>query len=360
MPPPAPAAGPDISVVVSAIEQLAARVVQEASKPDSPAIMVATLQLAMEHSFHEQRRVMHREQEDRVERITAKMRQVLGFRKPDCTVQEMNRLYDQVVYFTCMAACMDAALSDAAAEAEVRAAVESVFPFSMLAQFLTLSEKDREQQLNELPYIVLGICVYNQGTGHGAGAPLPVRFESAPDASLRLLNLEAESGADRVALCHATSQSIRVALPGYTGVLADAVQAGLTQDGRVRRLQAEALFLFQVHTHLQQLVMAFGSAADSLDHLQSELSDVVSQVTSLISSARSVPKQNVMPLFHRIGQLYEVRCRRRLVSTAPIVDHCSQTNLGLSYVHQQTLWTPPWSGVPRALSIICLRLRESS
>lgn len=123
----------------------------------------------------------------------------------------------QVVYFTCMAACMDAGLSDAAAEAEVRAAVDSVFPFSMLAQFLTLSEKDREQQLNELPYIVLGICVYNHASGSGAGAALPLRFASLPDGGLRIVESEGDSGATRVAVCNEHAHSIRVALPGYTG-----------------------------------------------------------------------------------------------------------------------------------------------
>jgi hypothetical protein len=125
----------------------------------------------------------------------------------------------QVVYFTCMAACMDAALSDAAAEVEVRAAVDSVFPFSMLAQFLTLSEKDREQQLNELPYIVLGICVYNHVKGHGTGAALPMRFESLPEGGLHIMEDADGVSSTRVAACHAHAQSIRLALPGYTGTL---------------------------------------------------------------------------------------------------------------------------------------------
>ena len=44
----------------------------------------------------------------------------------------------------------------------MRAAVESVFPLSSLARFLTLDQGDRLQQIEELARITLGICLYNR------------------------------------------------------------------------------------------------------------------------------------------------------------------------------------------------------
>lgn len=71
----------------------------------------------------------------------------------------------QVVFYVCMGAQMDSALHDAVWQQEIRAALESVFPFSLLAQFLTAPRSEKELQLNELPYIVAGICLFNQSTG---------------------------------------------------------------------------------------------------------------------------------------------------------------------------------------------------
>lgn len=90
-----------------------------------------------------------------------------------------NAFGPQVVYFVCMAGRIESALHDPAEEQEVRAAMESVFPFSMLAQFLTLPRSDKEMQLCELPYIVMGICLFNQATGSSAGKALTSALEAS-------------------------------------------------------------------------------------------------------------------------------------------------------------------------------------
>jgi hypothetical protein len=84
----------------------------------------------------------------------------------------------QVVYLVCMAGRIISAMHDSSEEQEVRAAVESVFPFSMLAQFLTLQKAEKEMQLSELPYIVLGICLFNQASGASEGKALTAALEA--------------------------------------------------------------------------------------------------------------------------------------------------------------------------------------
>lgn len=81
-----------------------------------------------------------------------------------------------------MSARLNSALHNPIQEQEVRAAVESVFPFSLLAQFLTSPSSEKELQLNELPYIVSGICLFNKCTGaSGAGASVAALQEHATD-----------------------------------------------------------------------------------------------------------------------------------------------------------------------------------
>ena len=105
-----------------------------------------------------------------------------------------------------MAGRLDEALSDPAAEQEVRAAIESVFPFSMLAQFITLSRREKEVQLAELPDIVLGICLYNQARGLTAGVVLTAALLQSPT------DMQAQH-----AQCIAEGDAARVMLQGYAG-----------------------------------------------------------------------------------------------------------------------------------------------
>ena len=110
------------------------------------------------------------------------------------------------MYFVCMAGCMDSALHDDTREAEVRAAVESVFPFSAVAQFLTLAVKERETQLATLPYVVLGICLYNQMRGVTEPGVLTEALEGG------------HRGHDIISAIRSETTSLRAALAGYGGV----------------------------------------------------------------------------------------------------------------------------------------------
>lgn len=99
------------------------------------------------------------------------------------------------MFYACVSVRLDSALHDARHEQEVRAAVESVFPFSQLAQFLTLPPAEKELQLKELPYIVAGICLFNKSSGvTEAGACLAALQQHALDpdntiqAVLKLMN----------------------------------------------------------------------------------------------------------------------------------------------------------------------------
>ena len=64
--------------------------------------------------------------------------------------------------------------------------MESVFPLSALARFLTLSKLERMAQVEELARITLGICIFNRETGHG-GHALPAATQAyLPQVSVPL------------------------------------------------------------------------------------------------------------------------------------------------------------------------------
>jgi dihydrodipicolinate synthase/N-acetylneuraminate lyase len=77
-------------------------------------------------------------------------------------MQAYEKLHKLIVEYVCKKDGLDRAISDEYAGDEVRAAVESVFPLSSLARFLTLEEAERLQQIEELSRITLGICLFNR------------------------------------------------------------------------------------------------------------------------------------------------------------------------------------------------------
>lgn len=62
----------------------------------TPACHLAGLQIDLEMSFRQQQQEIEAENQARVERIKAKMNQIIQAKKAHITVQEMNRVYDQV------------------------------------------------------------------------------------------------------------------------------------------------------------------------------------------------------------------------------------------------------------------------
>ena len=278
---------------VQAIESVAHDVAKRAEQQESAPLLLARLQLGVEHAFDAQRKLVSDERSQSMAKVDTQLQQILAVRKSNPTIQEITALYDQVLYskcawhpmaacigaqnhllgtsmfasakwrlaqrshdwpiiatlgccsdfyffvqrlhhmvlccvasrkaglcrqacsvtvssvqvvfFVCMAGCLEAALSDITAEQEVRAALESVFPFSMLAQFITLPAEDKKQQLRELPLIVLGICLYNQAQGLIRGRVLNAMLAHSP----------ADMAAQQ-AQCVAQADVARVMLQGYT------------------------------------------------------------------------------------------------------------------------------------------------
>ena len=65
----------------------------------TPPCQLASFQLDLETVFRKQQHHIGTENQARVDRIQAKMNQVLRAKKDHVTVQEMNKVYDQVYYF---------------------------------------------------------------------------------------------------------------------------------------------------------------------------------------------------------------------------------------------------------------------
>jgi hypothetical protein len=98
-----------------------------------------------------------------------------------------------------------------------------------------------------------------------------------------------------------------------TGTLAQTVAehtgSAPTEQGKVARLRTRVLSLLQLRTNFQQLIIAMTASAQALQRLQQEMAELVSSAEGLVQSMASVPKHEILPIFHKTGQLLEVRVK---------------------------------------------------
>ena len=81
---------------MQAIEALAHRIAAKVGDPECAAAVVASMQLEMEMAFQLEQRAIAGKQQERAERVAAKLQHIHNLRKSNPTMQELSRMYDQV------------------------------------------------------------------------------------------------------------------------------------------------------------------------------------------------------------------------------------------------------------------------
>jgi hypothetical protein len=80
------------------LEGLASRVVAQALDPCDASVALAHIQLLMVNEMAQQRQRIHRKHDERQERVSAKRQILMAFKKRRTTIQELNKLYNQVAH----------------------------------------------------------------------------------------------------------------------------------------------------------------------------------------------------------------------------------------------------------------------
>lgn len=257
------------------------------SDMDTPFARTATMQIMMEAAFKQQRKVVEAEQADREEDIGMLERSVTG-PKPlkDTSMESYEKFYKRVFEFVARKSGMDRAMSEVAAADEVRAAMESVFPLSTLARFLTLPESERLDQVEELARITLGICLYNRAIGRGGYA-----LSEAPSAYLPQAQ-RLERDIDRHIQSTGKNLESLAKLMMTKPEAADAIHAEAVNS-------AQSLVLFE------QMKEDLGAGLAACAQLEGEMQHCLLQVQDSVGSSVAVPKELIYPLFDQLGMMYQ-------------------------------------------------------
>lgn len=89
--------------------------------------------------------------------------------------------------------------------------------------------------------------------------------------------------------------------------LVDGKNIGSLAKGELGAAQDESLLWLQAQALLMQLHAAAWTSYTAISKFASEIEASVSEVQAMVQEMAAVPKQTVLPVFHRIGRLFEVQ-----------------------------------------------------
>ncbi|XP_067150120.1 cilia- and flagella-associated protein 206 [Apteryx mantelli] len=206
--------------------------------------------------------------------------------------EEMENVYRTIVSYVLLSSGLGSP-TDIEVVREVTAALQSVLPQTELATFISLSKKNKEQQLKTLTMLVTGIRLYNKERGKGGNSidDLPAILNEAVPSATRALD-------EALNTCHTLA-------PCYTALLES------MHEDRHRYMQLssfklkEALFnVRQYEAFLCILLSEVITSAREVEVMNMQFAATMEQLKNTVQNKVSVGTTEVFPLFVALSNLW--------------------------------------------------------
>ncbi|NWI60634.1 CF206 protein, partial [Calyptomena viridis] len=206
--------------------------------------------------------------------------------------EEMEKVYQKIVSYVLLSSGLGSP-RDIEAVREVTAALQSIFPQTEMTNFISLSKKNKEQQLKSLAMLVTGIRLYNKECGKGGSSidDLPAILNEAIPSATQTVD-------EGLNACHMLAHK-------YTALL-----ESMQEDPR-RYMQLssfklkEALFnAKQYEAFLCILLSDAVTSAQEVETLTVQFSAAMMQLKNTVQDKVSVDSKEVFPLFVELSKLW--------------------------------------------------------
>jgi len=255
---------------------------------DSAFMAVAKLQVAMEMCYRDQELKMEKEYDALNHESDSMLATILSDRwAKKSTLSELEGLYEKIYEFVCKRAHLSRALPGAGyveCEAEVRGAIDSVFPAYGLQRFVALTRAEKNTQMEGLIPIIAGICLFNDfsDTGHTVSkTEINVVLDSLIDLGKKFDKNIDDKQHDALDLDAAVIGS--EPLEGNTLGIATYIHQSLA-------------YLYSLNNTQVSI--------EVLKSIGSEMEEELVQLVDVVGGNRSVPKEEVYPMLEAVGNLY--------------------------------------------------------
>ncbi|KAG7460646.1 hypothetical protein MATL_G00200970 [Megalops atlanticus] len=274
--------------VLKLIELCVDRLVDERS----PALDTIKMQVYFDMNYTSRREILEEHQRMLPARLLAVSREIT-----DCRArsrEELDTLYRKIVRYMLLHSGVGSP-TDVNTVREVTAALQSVFPQTELGTFMSLIKKDKEQQLNELSMIVLGIRLFNKSIGKGGEGidDLPAVLHEVISATRSRMELELKA--------------TRGLASQYTALLEWLYdpEVGPSDFFIPHHLLSQALCNVRQHEALLNVVLAdVGLCSKQLESLQTELQKHMKELRDIVQYKRIIPTAQVFPYFTTLAKLW--------------------------------------------------------
>ncbi|NXL27203.1 CF206 protein, partial [Glaucidium brasilianum] len=207
-------------------------------------------------------------------------------------VQEMENVYRKIVSYVLLSSGLGSP-TDTAVVREVTAALQSVLPQTEIITFISLSKKNKKQQLKNLAMLVTGIRLYNKECGKGGSNidDLPGILSEAIPSATRVVDEDLNT-------CHTLAHQ-------YTALLES------MQEDQHRYMQLssfklkEALFnVRQYEAFLCILLSDAITSAQEVEKMNVQFAATMEQLKNTVQNKASVDTREVFPLFVALSDLW--------------------------------------------------------
>ncbi|XP_008938942.1 PREDICTED: UPF0704 protein C6orf165 homolog, partial [Merops nubicus] len=206
--------------------------------------------------------------------------------------EEMQHVYQKIISYVLLSSGLGSP-TDIEVVREVTAALQSVFPRTEVTTFISLSKKNKEQQLKNFAMLVTGIRLYNKECGRGGRSidDLPAILSEAIPSAARA----AEEGLNT---CHVLAHQ-------YTALLE------ATQEDQHRYTQLgpfklkEALFnVRQYEAFLCILLSDAITSAQEVEKMNVQFTATMEQLKNTVQNKVAIDTKEVFPLFIALSNLW--------------------------------------------------------
>ncbi|NXO78850.1 CF206 protein, partial [Sitta europaea] len=209
-----------------------------------------------------------------------------------CAQEEMENVYQKIVTYALLRSGLGSQ-TDIEAVREVTAALQSVFPQAEMITFISLSKKDKEQQLKDLAMLVTGIRLWNKQCQKGGSSidDLPDILNKAICSATGLLNERMDSC---LLLAHR-----------YTALL-ESMQEEPRRYSHLSFMRLkEALFnVRQYEAFLSILQSNTITSAQEVESLNVQFEAAMMVLKNTVQDKTSIESKEVFPLFMELSKLW--------------------------------------------------------
>lgn len=258
----------------------------------SPALDTIKMQVYFDMNYTSRREFLDEHHRVLLSRLASVGREITDSRLR--TRDDLEGLYRKIVSYVLLRSGLGSP-TDINTVREATAALQSVFPQSELAAFMSLTKADKEQQLSELTMIVSGIRLFNKDCRKGGEGieDLPSILNEAIPATTRDIENELKE-----------SQSLAWQYTALLEKFADPRDKPVLCPISVDMLQ-QALYNVRQHEAFLKVTLADAIlCAKQVDALQSELTTRLRLLRATVHAKTAVPTAQVFPHFTALSKLW--------------------------------------------------------